>query len=205
VDVLSGADGPFAAHEAAMPAQDRVRRDQAVATQRPGQPADEGGEHGPVCPVQARSWVRAAQDGDLVAQHEELDVLCCRRAGHEQDQPEHLPEDQVEQPQRHVGMMPNCRSSLVSGPHPTSGTPQVRRSGTVVRSARPVVDLVGRLLGSPRVARIWAPVIDGGIAIDEYTLSRHLLRSASIRGALAQGLPGTPVASPLASRSSLAW
>ena len=63
-----------------MPAQDRVRGDQAMATQRAGQPPDERGEHGPVGPVHARSWVGAAQDGDLVAQHEELDVLRGGRA-----------------------------------------------------------------------------------------------------------------------------
>src|SRR6185503_18061608 len=64
---------PSLADEAAMPAQDRVRRDQTMATQCSGQPGDAGGEHGPVGPVQPWSWVGAAQDGDLVAQHEELD------------------------------------------------------------------------------------------------------------------------------------
>jgi hypothetical protein len=38
-----------------------------MATQCLGQPLDEGGEHGPVRPVQAWSWVAAAQDGDVVA------------------------------------------------------------------------------------------------------------------------------------------
>jgi hypothetical protein len=33
------------------------------------------------------------QDGDFVAQHEELDVLGGGRATPEQDQPEHLPKD----------------------------------------------------------------------------------------------------------------
>ena len=47
--------GPPSAYEAAMPAQDRVRGDQAMATQRWGQPPDEGGEDGPVGPVQAGS------------------------------------------------------------------------------------------------------------------------------------------------------
>jgi len=49
----------------------------SISDDRPyaGQTPDEGGEHGPVGPVHARSWVDAAQDGDLVAQHEELDVL----------------------------------------------------------------------------------------------------------------------------------
>ena len=63
-----------------MPAQDRVQGDHAVAPQCAGQPPHERGEHRPVCPVQARSWVGAAQDGDLVAQHEELEVLGGRRA-----------------------------------------------------------------------------------------------------------------------------
>jgi len=58
-----------------MPAQDRARGDQAMGPQCAGQSPDEGGEHGPVRPVQAWSWVGAAQDGHLMAQHEELDVL----------------------------------------------------------------------------------------------------------------------------------
>ena len=117
-----------------MPAQDRVRGDQAMATQCSGQPPDEGGEHGSVRPVQAWSWVGAAQDGDLVAQHEELDVLGGGRAAHQQDQSEHLPEDQIQQPQRHAGIMPEPRSSLVSGPGPTSGTlAEELESGTIER------------------------------------------------------------------------
>jgi hypothetical protein len=83
--------GPPPAQEAAMPTQDRVRSDQAVATQCAGQPPDEGGEHGPVRPTHRWSWVGAAQDGDLVAQHEDLDILGCGRATRQQDQPEHLP------------------------------------------------------------------------------------------------------------------
>jgi hypothetical protein len=80
-----------------MPALDRVRGDQAAASQRSGQPPHKGGEHGPVRPVHTWSWVGAAQDGDLVAQHEELDVLDGGRATRQQDQPEHLPEDRVQQ------------------------------------------------------------------------------------------------------------
>ena len=59
-----------------------------------------------------------------MAQHEELDVLGGGRTAQQQDQPEHLHEDQIEQPQRHVGIMSDRRSPLVSGPGPTSGTPQ---------------------------------------------------------------------------------
>jgi hypothetical protein len=96
-----------------------------MAMQGSGQPLDEGGEDGPVGPVQAWSWVGAAQDGDFVAQHEELDVFGGGRADRELDQPEHLPEDQVRQSQRHLGIMSVRRSPLVSDPGPTSGTPQV--------------------------------------------------------------------------------
>ena len=139
-----------------MPAQDRVRGDQAMATQRSGQPPDEGGEHGPVRPVQAWSWVGAAQDGDLVAQHEELDVLGGGRAAHQQDQPEHLPEDQVQQPQRHVGIMPDQRSPLVSDPGPTSGTPQGRSCFAVF------VDQVPAAAQAARTARVSCGVACSG-------------------------------------------
>ena len=86
-----------------MPAQDRVRGDQAMAAQRSGQPPDERGEHGPIRPLQARSGVGAAQHGDLMPQHEQLDVLGGGRATQQQEQPEHLLEDQVQQSQRHGG------------------------------------------------------------------------------------------------------
>jgi len=99
-----------------MPAQDRVRSDQAATPQCPRQPPHEGGEYGPVCPVHARTRVGAAQDGDLVAEDEEFDVLGRGRTTRQQDQPEHLPEEQVEQPQRHVGIMSDQRSLLVSDP-----------------------------------------------------------------------------------------
>jgi len=111
-----------------MPAQDRLRSDQAMAAQCSGQPLDEGGEHGPVGPVHAWSWIGTAQDCDLVPQHKEFDVLGGGRAAHQQDQPEHLPEDQVQQPQRHVGIMPIRRlppvidPARVLEPHRVHGT-----------------------------------------------------------------------------------
>jgi hypothetical protein len=58
-----------------MPAQDRVRGDQAMAAQRSRQSTDERSEHGPVRPLQSRSGVGAAQHGDFEAQDEQLDVL----------------------------------------------------------------------------------------------------------------------------------
>ena len=86
-----------------MPAQDRARGDQAVAAQPRRQPPDQGGEDGPVGPVQAWSRVGAAEHGDLMPQHQQLDVLDGRRASQQQDQSQDLLEDQIQQPQRHGG------------------------------------------------------------------------------------------------------
>ncbi len=86
-----------------MPAQDRVRGDQAMATQRSRQPPHERGEHGPIRPLQTWLRIGTAQHGDLMAQDEQLDVLGGGRATQQQEQPQHLLEDQIQQPQRHGG------------------------------------------------------------------------------------------------------
>ena len=67
-----------------------------MATQCAGQPPDQRGEHSPVRPVQVRPRVGAAQDGDLMPQHEDLNVLNGGRAAQQQDQSEHLPKDQIQ-------------------------------------------------------------------------------------------------------------
>ena len=49
-------------------------------------------------------------------------------------------EDQVQQPQRHAGIMSDQRSPLVSDPGPTSGTPQAARSsGSSILTGQPEV------------------------------------------------------------------
>jgi hypothetical protein len=63
-----------------------------MATQCSEQPPDEGGEHGPVRPIQARSWVDAAQDCELVPQHHELDVLSGERTTHQAQRSGQAPE-----------------------------------------------------------------------------------------------------------------
>jgi hypothetical protein len=85
------------AHEAAVPAQDGARGDQPMAAQLRRQSPDEGGEDRPVRPVQAWSRVGAAEHGDLMPQHQQLDVLGGCRTSQQQDQPEHLLEDQIQQ------------------------------------------------------------------------------------------------------------
>ena len=123
-----------------MPAQDRVRGNQTMAMQDSGQPPDEGSENSPVRPVHARSWVGAAEDGDFVAQHKELDFLGRGRAAHQQDQPEQTAEDQAQQPHRHPAIMSDQRSPLVSNPGRTSGTPHqvctAKRLDEIARGGR---------------------------------------------------------------------
>ena len=66
-----------------------------------GQPPGEGGEDGSVRPVQAWSRGVAAEYGHFVPQHEKFDVVGGGRATQQQEQPEYLAEDQIQQPQRH--------------------------------------------------------------------------------------------------------
>jgi hypothetical protein len=93
------------------------------------QPPDEGGEDCSVRPVDAWSWVGAAKDGDLVPQHEELDVLGGGRATQQQDQPEQLSEDQIGERSDDTAMIvPEQWSAAMTAGHRRarhSGTPQV--------------------------------------------------------------------------------
>ena len=68
-----------------------------MPAQRRRQASDQGGEQGPVGPVQARPRVGSAEYGNLVAQDEQLDVLGCRRAAEQCQRAEKPTEDQVEQ------------------------------------------------------------------------------------------------------------
>ena len=67
----------------------------------------------------------AAQNGDLVAQYEKLDFIGGGRAAHQHDQPEHLPEDQVQKPQRHVEIMSDQRFPMVNQPRHDFWHPRV--------------------------------------------------------------------------------
>jgi len=92
---------PLARDQAAMPPEHGAGCHQAVHPRRSGQEADQRSEHRAVRPVQPWPRLGAAQHGDLVPQHQQLDVLGRRRAA-EQDQPAAQPdEDQVEQANEH--------------------------------------------------------------------------------------------------------
>jgi hypothetical protein len=87
--------------QATMPAQDRRRRHQTMLLDRLGQHTTQRGQDRPVGPVQARSWIPAAQHRDLMTQHEQFGVLA-RTRPRQQHQPADDPnEDQIQQPKRH--------------------------------------------------------------------------------------------------------
>ena len=136
-----------------MPAQDLDRADQAVAAQCSRQPPDQCGEHGPVRPIQAWSGVGAAPDGDLVPQHEQFDVLGGGRAAQQQDQPQHLQEEQIQQPQRHGD--DHARSPTAAGYRRRHPYDQ-RRAHVVDRWATGTVGErhLRRVLASFRIRRI---------------------------------------------------
>jgi hypothetical protein len=92
---------PLLGDQTSMPAQDRARGDQAMPPQHLRQPPDERGEHRAIRPVQARLRGDPAQHGDLVTQHQELDVFGRRRTTEQQQEVQYPEEDQVEQTQRH--------------------------------------------------------------------------------------------------------
>jgi hypothetical protein len=67
-----------------MPAQDRAWCDQAMSAQHLRQSPDQRGEDRSIRSVQAWCRVGSAQHGEVVAQHQEFDVLGRRRAAEQQ-------------------------------------------------------------------------------------------------------------------------
>lgn len=67
--------GPCSGDQAAVPAQQRHGLDQEAGPAGPCQRAADGGEQGAVGGLQPWSWNLAAQDGELMAQDQDLQVL----------------------------------------------------------------------------------------------------------------------------------
>ena len=83
---LASRVGPAAGDEAGVPAQQGSRRHQPQPAQLRGQQPAQRAEERAVDPAQRRAWVVSAQHGNLVAEHQDLDVLGCVGPG-EQRQP----------------------------------------------------------------------------------------------------------------------
>jgi hypothetical protein len=67
--------GPLLGDQAAVPAQQRGRGDDAVIAQARRKASDQGGEHGSVGPAQTGASAGSAEYRDFVAQDEQLEVL----------------------------------------------------------------------------------------------------------------------------------
>ena len=103
----------------------------------PGSSRAEGGDQGAVGPAHPRAWRAPSEHGELVAQDQDLDVLGGVGSGAQHDPAQELGEHQVDQPQRHQGIMPGLRQrrssrseevSGVSGTHPANH--RVNRTAT---------------------------------------------------------------------------
>jgi hypothetical protein len=98
--------GPLPGGEAPVPAQDGACSDQAVRPQLSRQEPDQRGGDSTIGPVQSGPRIDAAQHGDLMPQHQQLDVLGGRRPT-EQGQPAAKPDEHhIEQAHRHG--RPSC-------------------------------------------------------------------------------------------------
>jgi len=105
---------PLALDEAAVPGEQRARRDQPVAAQPGRQQAGQRGQDRPVGPVEPGLGDLAAQDGDFVAEDQDLGVLR-RLAAAEQLQPAKDPDDgEVQDSDRR-----RSRSCLITASEPS--------------------------------------------------------------------------------------
>jgi len=95
-----------ASDEVLVPAQDGGRGDQQSAAPASGEQAGEGGDHATVAPPDLWSWCASLQDGQLMAQHEDLDLIGGVGAGVEHYPAQQLREHVVDQFHRHRRIMP---------------------------------------------------------------------------------------------------
>ena len=78
--------GPRTGDQPPMPAQQRLGLDQEARPMSPGQDATDRGKQRPVGGLQPGTWSLAAQDRELVAQHQDLEVLGGVAAGEQREQ-----------------------------------------------------------------------------------------------------------------------
>jgi hypothetical protein len=94
--------GPAAGDELVVRAQQGSGRDQSQLAQRGGQQPAQRAEHRSVGPGQCWPGV-AAQHGDLVTQHQDLDVLGGVGAGEQRQPAQHAKEHQVDESEGRSG------------------------------------------------------------------------------------------------------
>jgi hypothetical protein len=92
-----------------MPAQQGLGRDQEARPAGPGQHAADRGQQGAVGGLKPGSWGLAAQDGELMAQHQDLKVLGGVAAGQEREQLDGAAHGEVGESGQHAGQPPRRR------------------------------------------------------------------------------------------------
>ena len=98
---LSSRVGPAAGDEVGVPAQQGSGRHEPQPAQTRGQQPAQRAEDGAVEPGQRRAWVVSAQHGDLVTEHQDLDVLGCVGSGEQRQPAQHAGEQQVGESEGH--------------------------------------------------------------------------------------------------------
>lgn len=128
-----------------MPAQHRGRCDEQPEAPLGGQQSSEGYNHGSVRPTHSRSWPVSLKYCELVAEHQDLDLLRGVRSGEQDDPSQDSDHDEVCQSHRHRHTMPGYRlrtNRQVSGREPRFGHPQVAPDGRRVYLANHESDTV---------------------------------------------------------------
>ena len=100
-ELLCGTQATALGDQAAVPPEHRAGGDQPVGSQLGWQEPDQRGEDRAVGPVQPGPRIRAAQHGDLMAQHEPLRVVGGRRTTEQHEPAADPDEDQIEQTEGH--------------------------------------------------------------------------------------------------------
>jgi hypothetical protein len=96
---------PAAPDQVAMPAKHRGRPDEQAPPRRTGQQPRQPSQHRPVGPVDPRPGHLAVQHRDLVAQHQQLGVLCRRASCQQGKPPQHRAAQQIQQSKRHAPLI----------------------------------------------------------------------------------------------------
>src|SRR6266496_6167130 len=93
-----------------MPTQQRPRSNQACAARRTRQVTRSGCEQGPICRPELRPRDLPAEKFELVAQHEQLDVLYLQATAATDKRTKQSPESEVEKGEGHVLDPPSPRA-----------------------------------------------------------------------------------------------
>ena len=95
--------GPGAGDQAPVPAQQPLRGDEEAGPAGSGQDTADRGKQGAVGGLEPGAWGLAAEHGELVAEHQDLQVLGGLAAGQQHEQLDRAAERQVGKSWQHRG------------------------------------------------------------------------------------------------------